>query len=346
MTDRTFLRCIGRVNVDHGYASNSGFVVYELPELVEAPRTMSMSLRLGSDRCPLSDATEIFKGNQGRGVFGFHDNILGNAMVRVSLEPSFMTGKLLQMSFGTICTATLKICLEVIKFGSGLFNLLAREYLTHRIYSYVLNSEIHTDNAYWQGLFGFRNFDHDTKIELSASEDQISLTSDPVHSGSMIIADLNRKLDPASESQQRDSIKSFPRHDSLVIDDCTVRIKDRLDRLVSLISFGCLGNGSNSHLGGYTKLLSEISINNGLQLDFIGGVHLKSYIGNIVAGGIELMHSIKESFSLLWRGFYLNLESLHHDCIDTYDLWIKCLTVRSGPNPLATEVASILGQWS
>jgi hypothetical protein len=32
------------------------------------------------------------------------------------------------------------------------------------------------------------------------------------------------------------------------------------------------------------------------------------------------MHSIKESFSLLWSGFNLNLESLHHDCIDTFDL--------------------------
>ena len=86
MTDWAFLRRIGRVNIDYRYASDGGFIVNELPELIETPRTMSMSLSPGSDRCPLSDATEIFQGNQRRGVFGFHDKFLRDAMISISRE--------------------------------------------------------------------------------------------------------------------------------------------------------------------------------------------------------------------------------------------------------------------
>ena len=75
----------------------------------------------------------------------------------------------------------------------------------------------------------------------------------------MVVTDLDRKLNPALESQQRDLIKSFPRHNPLVIDDGTIRIKGWLDRLVSLIGFACFRNSSDGHLGGYTKLLSKIS---------------------------------------------------------------------------------------
>ena len=87
MTDWAFLRRIGRVNIDYRYASDGGFIVNELPELIETPRTMSMSLSPGSDRCPLSDATEIFQGNQRRGVFGFHDKFLRDAMISIALKP-------------------------------------------------------------------------------------------------------------------------------------------------------------------------------------------------------------------------------------------------------------------
>ena len=73
---------IGRVNVDHTNTRNGGFVVYELLELIETPRALSMSPSLGSNRCPFSDATEIFKGDQRKGVFGFHNKFLRDAMVR------------------------------------------------------------------------------------------------------------------------------------------------------------------------------------------------------------------------------------------------------------------------
>ena len=326
MTDWTFLRSIGRVDIDHRHASDGGFVVYELPELIETPRTMSMSLSLGSDRCPLSDATEIFQGYQRRGVFGFHDKFLRDAMINISLKPSLMTRKFLQMLFGTIGATTLKIGFECIKFDSGLINLLTRKYFSPRIHGYVLDSKINTENFFGYRRVGFRNVNHNTKIELLVPENKVCLPSDSIHSRSMIITDLDRNLDSTFESQQGHLIKSLPRQNPLVVDDGSIRIKDWFDRPISLICFRRFRNGSNSHLRGYTKLLSKIPINKGLQLDFVGCVHIKGNFSHIVASSIKLMHSLIESLSLLWFNYNFDFEGLHHDSIDIYCLWFKYLT--------------------
>ncbi len=326
MADRTFLGSIGRINIRNWHTSNGCLVANKLPKLIKTPRAMSMSLNLGLDRCPLSDAFEIFKGDQRRGVYGFLDKLLGNAMIGVSLEPSLMTRKFLKMFFGTIRTTTLKIRFEIIKFGSGLVDLFARESFSSRIYDDVLNSEIDTKNIRWNDEGRFRNLNDDTKIELIVSENQISLSPDSIQSWSMIITNLNGSLDSTMNSQQRNRVKPFPRENSLVVDDGSIWCKCWFDRLISFIGFTCFRNGSNCHLGGYTKLLTNIMINNGLQLDFIGCMHLKSNFSHIVASSIELMHSLMQSLRLLRFNYNFYFESLHHDSIDIYDLWHKYLT--------------------
>ena len=344
MTDRTLLRCIGRINIGNRDSSNSGLVVYELPELSKTPRTMSMSLSLGSDRCPFSDAAKIFEGDQRRGVFSFHDKLLGNAMVGVSIESSFAARKSLKMLLCAICATSLKVSFEIIKFDSGLIDFLARENFSHRVYCNVLDAEINTKNIRWNDDGRFRNFNDDTKIELFVSENQICLPSNSIQSWSMIITNLNRSLDSTMNSQQRNRIKPFPRKDSLVIDNGSIGIKGWFDRLISFIGFARFGNGSDSHLGGYTKLISDVSINNGLQLDFICGVHLKGNFSYIVASSIELMHSLMESIRLLRFNHNFDLESLHHDSIDVYDQWYKYLTFGSVQFLPRLKIVGLLGR--
>lgn len=128
----------------------------------------------------------------------------------ISLESSFVTRKLLQMLFGTLCTATLKICFEVSHFGSDSFNLLTRKLFASRVNSDILDSEIDTENILGPNRLGLRNIHYNTKIERSFEEKQIGLTPDSVHSRSMIITNQNWELDSSSESQNRNSIKTFP----------------------------------------------------------------------------------------------------------------------------------------
>jgi hypothetical protein len=62
MADRTFLRSIGRFDVDQWDASYGSLVGQELSELVETPGTMVTSLRLSNrSLCPSSNSLKIFE---------------------------------------------------------------------------------------------------------------------------------------------------------------------------------------------------------------------------------------------------------------------------------------------
>jgi hypothetical protein len=95
MTDRTFLRGIGRIDIYYRNASNGSFVIYELPELIETPRKMRASLSL-LNRSPLPYALKIFKGDDRRSVFGFRNHFLGDAMINISSESGFSLTDLLR----------------------------------------------------------------------------------------------------------------------------------------------------------------------------------------------------------------------------------------------------------
>ncbi len=319
MADRTFLASIGRIDEHYRHASQGCLVVNKLSELMEAPIMLLASLR-SLNRASFSYALKVFQGNQRRSVFGLRNQLFGDAMVCVSVESSLFARKLLKMSFGALCTTVLKICFEVIYLGSDFLSFLSREYLSSRIDRDVLDAKIDAKSTLWLDFLRYRNINHDTEIERTSSENEIGLTSNPVKPRSMVITDQDGQLDSTVESQQRDPIKSFPRHDSLIVDNSSIRLEYWLDRFVSLVGFGCFGDCPNSHLSGDTKLFSDLMINNLLQFDFIGCMKFKSLLSDEVAGGVKLMHSLKKGLMLFGRGFKFNLKSLHHS-IDIKNLW-------------------------
>ncbi len=343
MADRAFLASMGRINKHYRHASNGRLVVYELPDLIEAPVMLFASLR-PFNRASFPYTLKIFKGDQRRSVFSLRNQLLRDAMVRVSVESSLFARKLLQMPLGTLCTTTLKVCLEVVYLGSNRLDLLSGEDFSRRIDSDVLDTKIDAKGIHRPDFLRFRNLDYNTEIENSFAKNQISLTSNPVKPCSMVIADQDGQLDSTIKGQQRDSIKSLPGHDSLIIDNCSIGIELWLDRLVSFVGFGCLRNCPNRHLSRDAKLFPDLMINNLLQLDFIGGMKFKSLLSDEVAGGIKLMHGLKKSLILFRRSFEFDLKSLHHS-IDILDLWAYRSYGRHGIPP-TTKVVGLLPEGS
>ncbi len=319
MANRTFLTGIGRINEHHRHANQGCLVVYELPELIEAPIMLFASLSL-LNRASSSDALKVFQDYQRKSVFGLRNQLFGDTMVCIPMKSGLFARKHLQMPFGALCTTALKVCLKTIYLGSDLFGLLSREDFSCRIDSDVLDSKIDAHCVCWVNLLGFGNINHDTEIETSFAKNLIGLASDPIEPWSMVITDQDWKLDPTIESQQRDPIESLPGHDSLIVDNCSIRFKLWLDGFVALIGLRCLGDCPNSHLSGDTKLFPNLIINNLLQFDFVGCMKLKGFLSNEIAGGIELMHGLKKSLALLRCSFKFNLKSLHHS-IDIKNLW-------------------------
>ena len=311
MTNWAFLGRIGRVDVDHWNSSDRRLVLDELPELIESPAMLFASLSL-RNRHPLPDTLKIFEGDHRRGVFGFRNHFFGDAVVHVTSEPGLSTREFLEMTFGAIGPTALKIGLEVIYLGSNVLDTVTGELFAGRINGNVLDPEIDADNTNRFDLGRLGNFNDDVEIELPPFENEVGLSSDPIEPGFVVLADDNRDLYPAFESQERNEIETFPGHESLIVDDRSVRIEGRFDRFVSLVGFAGLRDSSDRHLSGEVKLFPNRIINDLLQLDLIGGTKLKGFVSHEVAGGVKLMHRLANSLNLFWSRFKFDLERLHH----------------------------------
>jgi len=324
MTNGAFLGRIGRVDIDHWNSSDRCLVLDELPELIESPAMLFASLSL-RNRHPLPDTLKIFEGDHGRGVFGFRNQLFGDAVVHVPTKPGLSTREFLEMTFGAIGPTALKIGLEVIYLGSNGLDTVTRELFAGRINGNVLDPEIDADNTNRFYLRRLGNFDDDAEIERSSFENEVGLSSDPIEPGFVVLADDNRDFYPAFESQERNEIETFPGHESLIVDDRSVRIEGRFDRFVSLVGFAGLRDSSDRHLSGEVKLFPNRIINDLLQLDFIGGTELKRFVSHEVAGGVKLMHRLANSLNLFWSRFKFDLERLHHvyRCIPSMEMNIS-----------------------
>jgi len=311
MTNGAFLVLIGRIDVDHRNSSDRCLVLDELPELIEYPAMLFASLSL-RNRHPLPDTLKIFEGDHGRGVFGFRNQFFGDAVVHVPTKPSLSTRESLEMTFGAIGPTALKIGLEVIYLGSNVLDTVTGELFVGRINGNVLDPEIDADNTNRFDLGRLRNFNDDAEIILTPFENEVGLSSDPIEPGFVVLADDNRDLYPAFESQERNEMETFPGHESLIVDDRSVRIEGRFYRFISLVGFAGLRDGSDRHLSGEVKLFPNRIINDLLQLDLIGGMKLKRFVSHEVAGGVKLMHRLANSLNLFWSWFKFDLQRLHH----------------------------------
>ena len=94
--------------------------------------------------------------------------------------------------------------------------------ITIAIYSKVLDSKTNPDNIYRVIGRCFRSFYHNAKVEDVLGQDKICLTSYPVQSSFLVLAQTNRDYLSAFQDGQRKLLKSFPGPNPLVIDDGTI----------------------------------------------------------------------------------------------------------------------------
>lgn len=155
---------VSRIDEDDRNASIKRFVLDKGSKLVETPGMQAATLSL-SNRYPGPDALKIFKSNRSLGVFGFRNQLFGNAVVNVPGESGHPTGKFLEMSLGRLRTFALKSRFERIKPVTDLVDLLTRMDLAIGIHSKILYSEIDAKRTFWIVRSLFRYLDYRAEVE-------------------------------------------------------------------------------------------------------------------------------------------------------------------------------------
>ena len=302
---------VSRIDEDDRDAHLKCFVLDKGSKLVETPRMQIATLCL-SNRYPGSDALKIFKSNRSFGVFGFRNQLFGDAVVNVLGESGHPTGEFLEMSLGRLRTFALKSGFKRVKPVTGLVDLLTGMDLAIRIHSKILDSKIDSKRAFWivRGLLGY--LDHRAKVEDTFDEYQIDLAPDPVHPDLLVIPDLSRDKLPALESRQRNGFQPFPGEDALVIDHRTIQPKLRFDGLVSLVGFNNFGDSPDSKLSRKTELLSDVVVGGFMDFNLVGLADRERNSCDIVTRFIEAVHRIQEHLILFFTRIEFDHQGFKH----------------------------------
>ena len=309
---RAGMRSPSWIDYDIRYSLNDCLVVDKETQLPECPGTMVIPLCL-PNRYTVSDPFEIFTGNRPASVFGFCYQFPGNAVINMTHEPSFSPGEFPEMPFCTFSPSGLKSGSESDIPLPDFFDLGAAVHFTITVNSEIDNTKIYSKNSYGVEFGRFRSFNNNCKIKYTITKKEISLTSDPVQTGFLVLPDANRYNLPAFECQDGDRFKLSPGKDTLVINNCSFRQKFGFDRLIPFVCFNYFCNRTYGVLRRKTEYIPNIVIDKLLKFDFVDAPPLEGNICNVVASLVEPVHGLKQRVILFLGSIELNHQRLQHD---------------------------------
>ena len=306
--------CLGGIlGIDkyNGDARQFGFIFNELSELIKSPRIMSATLIL-SNRC-LSDIAQIFESNRPFSVFGFSHNILGDNMIDILPETTFLSREFFEMSLCRSTTAGLQTCPQLRHFSPNSFNFFTTIKLPIAIDSEVDNTHVDTECFSRFDFIGFINFNDNAEVEYAFDEYEVYLSSDSIHSGFVIITDCNGYPFSAFECQDRHRIESFPSEDTLIVSDSPMRFESRSNSFINFVCFADFCDGTNSQLRRKSELFSNVIIAELLYSDFTGSFVIKSDCRYEITCFVESFHNFFESNEVLFSSIEFDFECQFHD---------------------------------
>lgn len=325
---RAGMRSPSWIDYDIGHSHKDCLIVDKKTQLPKCPGTVVIPPCL-PNRCTVSDPFEIFTGYRPASVFGFCYQFPGNAMINMTHEPSLSSRKLLKMPFCTLSPSGLKPCSESNIPLPDFLYLGAAIHFTIAVNSEIDDAKINSKSTDRIEFGRFWGFNDNCEIEYTIPVDKVSLTSNPIQTGFLVLPDADRDNLPAFERQDGYCFKLAPGKNALVIDNCSFRRKFWFDRLILFVGFNDFCDPTNCMLCRKSKSISNIIIDKLLKFDLVGTLIRKSNIRNVVARFVKPVHCFKKSFMLIFRSIKFNHQRLQHDidnsvqCINNLWFWGK-----------------------
>ncbi len=156
-TGRTGPAGMARVHQDQAHTSPGRLVGEELPQVSEGPGMPLVAL-LSSNRCPLSDACQVFQRECLARYEGFLDQSLADAVVDVSLKAALSPAHLLQAPLGRLGTDLLEYLAALVGALAHSAHLRAGKGLAVAIGGQIHDAQVHAQmlpiivRQGWRGL--------------------------------------------------------------------------------------------------------------------------------------------------------------------------------------------------
>jgi len=238
-------------------------------------------------------------GNSAPGVCGLPNDSFTDPVVEVGGEARFLPSPSGQSPLGRFGPLPLEVAPQssVALAKAGVER--TAECLTVTVGGDVATTKINTEVI---GRITFRhvaNIDGHVEEEHAVPIDQVRLTSCPFKQRGLIgPANPGHDLS-AIVGQDRDTIRTLPREDALVVDDGAVRSECWLAVFVSLVDLDHLGDGADGHLSAEAEVAADVVVGEFLQLNLVRASVGEGNGGERVTGSIETLHRPQHGISLL-----------------------------------------------
>lgn len=245
------------------------------------------------NRCPLTNAPQVFEGNAVRGVFGLRDQMLADRMVNTCGKPSLLVSPSLQDALCGLGSPGLQpgaeprtALSEAVHFATGVS-------LTIRVNCNIDNAEVDSKPIDRYLRNGFCNVNSHRQKEHAFAEDKVGLPTGMCEAF-LLTWPIGDRNDLATlEGKDGYSFSSLPGQIALVVTDRPSRPEGRLNRSVALVDISDLADGTYGHLRRKPESRSNAVVDNLLQAELAGNLLTERDVGNLVTCSVEAFNGRK-----------------------------------------------------
>lgn len=291
------------------------FVGDELAKLSESPAMQAVTLRL-SGLNPLANVSEVLKSYRKSGAFGAGNDLLGNAVITMLTETSFLAGQLFQPTLCCLGAAALQAGSPFAVFLADSLNLGAGIGLALAVEGEINDAKVDPEDALNVNLAGFRDVAHDGDVPLVADQHEIDLAL--LELQQLVLARSADEGDLLStvEGPNRDGVGAHEAEDALVIGlGGVISESDQPLTLIGglgSISVGHLGDAPHRYLCGDLEASSCLPIGQFVQRKLTSFARIEALLREPVARGVAPNQGLSQQQLLLPCGSQLNIgDHLH-----------------------------------
>lgn len=217
-----------------------------------------------SNRYPVTDSLQIFKGYPASGVFSLFNNPLADDVVNVICHSTFFAPPFFEQPFGRFSSFALEF---LSQFGVALtevIQVIASISVAIRISGNIFYAKVNADKFINILRFWRFNLTSRKKVKRAVNISQVRLAA--LIPQQFKLAFAAGKLYPLAALSSPDRHFLFidvPAQDTGIVSDSAVGLKDTLSFLVQFVSVGYFRNATHDHLSGKAKLYYNLKASNG-----------------------------------------------------------------------------------
>lgn len=308
----TALACVPRVYSEDGNTKQLCFVVQEHTQLCKSPTAQFTSLSLTSPN-PRPNASQIFDGNRSIRAFSICNDLFADYMVCVSSEVRFFLRPFLQEPFCTLGSFTLQSLSNRPVYIPDLIQVLATKIVTIRVVSYLNDTHVDTQDIDNFRFFFFWDFDSDVQVENTFAKNQISLSVGKLKQFTLFVPTCKWHLKSSTNRPNADFVRiDAERIDSGIKSNTTKRSKLSLDFLIELVSVSDLCKQQTNHLRRQKEVLSDVEIDELMQLEPLEHFCTPSNFGYPISGSVSHSKSVFQQLRLFFVRNQFDLDGNAH----------------------------------